>query len=60
MAHRPNPTSTDFVSNRVYSGTRRLSPARVALLRANYQRTHTTVVRAVAVSQSRALVLKTS
>lgn len=36
--------ATQYASDRVFNGTRPLSAARVAKLRANYQRTHTTIV----------------
>ena len=44
LARRPAPRISDYVSNRIFDGTRPLSADRVALLRASYQRNHTTMV----------------
>ena len=41
--HDSNPIS-QHVSNRVYDGTRPVSPALLAALRTNHKRTHTTTV----------------
>ncbi len=44
VARKHCPDIGDYASDRVFNGTRPLSADRVAKLRANYQRTHTTVV----------------
>jgi hypothetical protein len=43
-ARTPCPDARKYVSNRVFDGTRPLTADRVAKLRANYYRTHTTPV----------------
>lgn len=44
LARKQCPDISHYVSNRVFDGTRPLSTDRVAKLRANYERTHTTTV----------------
>lgn len=43
LARKPKPNASNYVSDRVFNGTRPLSPAHVAKLRANYHRTHSTM-----------------
>jgi hypothetical protein len=44
LARAPCPNVKKYASQRVFSGTRPLSPDRVAKLRANYYRTQTTTI----------------
>jgi hypothetical protein len=44
LARTPCPDVSKYASKRVFDGKRTLSAARVAKLRANYERTHTTTV----------------
>ena len=41
LARRMKPTVKDYVSDRVFDGTRPISAARFAKLKANYKKTHT-------------------
>ncbi len=44
LAFKRKPTVKDYASDRVFDGKRVISPARLAQLRANYNRKHTTAV----------------
>ncbi len=44
VARKQCPDIGDYASDRVFNGTRPLSADRVAKLRANYDRTHTTII----------------
>lgn len=44
LARNKAPDISDYVSDRVFDGSRRLTANRAAKLRANYNRTHTTKV----------------
>jgi hypothetical protein len=42
LANKSKPTVSDYASDRVFDGKRTISPTRLAKLRANYKRRHTT------------------
>jgi len=44
VARKTKPDVSSYASDRVFDGVRPVSPARLAKLRANYRRTHTTPI----------------